>query len=119
VAPPHATMLGADLDALAIRQQSQREAYGEELQGYDQQQQAAMARQTAASTRAVTKVNLAGLLKRRDVTRKGLKSTEAANIKAIKESAEAGMGISPLGAGLSTALQAGAQYGSQWYMSQH
>jgi hypothetical protein len=111
------TMLAADLDALAIRQQSQREAYGEELQGYDQQQQAAVARQTAASTRAVTKINLAGLLKRRDVTRKGFKSTEAANIEAIRESARAGMGFSPMQAALSTALTQGAQYGAQWYMS--
>jgi hypothetical protein len=110
-------MLGADLDALAIRQQAQREAYGEELQGYDQQQQAAMARQTAASTRAVTKVNLAGLLKRRDVTRKGFKDTQAANLEAIRESARAGMGFSPMQAALSTALTQGAQYGSQWYMS--
>jgi hypothetical protein len=110
-------MLGADLDALAIRQQAQREAYGEELQGYDQQQQAAMARQTAASTRKVTAINLAGLAKRRDVTRKGLKDTQAANIEAIRESARAGMGFSPMQAALSTALTKGAEYGSQWYMS--
>jgi hypothetical protein len=110
-------MLGADLDALAIRQQSEREAYGANLEAYDQEQQGVVSRQTAASTRKVAGVNLAGLKNRKVVTTKGLKDTQAANIKAIKESADASMGFSPFEAGLSTALGGGAEFASKWYMS--
>jgi hypothetical protein len=110
-------MLGADLDALAIRQQSQREAYGHDIEAYDQAQQAVMSRQTAASTRRVAGVNIAGLQNQRDVTRKGYLDTKAANIKAIKESLDAGQGFSPLEAGLSTALLGGSEFASKWYMN--
>jgi hypothetical protein len=110
-------MLGADLDALAIRQQSQREAYGQELAAYDEGQQAAVSRQTAASIQRVAGVNIAAKAKVRDVTRTGLKETQAANIKAINEASEAGMGFSPFEAGLSTALLGGSEFASKWYMS--
>ena len=92
-------MLGADLDALAIRQQSQREAYGKEIEAYDEGQQAAINRQTAASARRIAGVNIAGLQKVRDVTRKGRLSTKAANIKAIEENLDAGARLLADGSG--------------------
>lgn len=111
-------VVATDLEALAIRQNSQREKFGFDLEAYNSQRKEGLARQEAQSTADVANANIAGVGKVSRIKAKGIRQTTKANKEAIREATrkEAG-GISPLRSGILSALSSGTNFAQTYYLS--
>lgn len=105
-----------DLDALAIRQNAEREKYGFDLEAYNSERNKGLALQEAQSTKDVADANIAGIQSVTAAKSKGIRETTAANKKAIKKAADkqAG-GISPLRSGILSAVGSGTSFAGSYF----
>lgn len=111
------TIVATDLDALAIRQNAGREAYGYEVEAYSAGRKRGLALQEAQSTADVANANIKGLRDVAKVKAKGIRDTTKANEEAIRETAEGSLsGISPIRSGVLSALGASTSFATSWYM---
>lgn len=111
-------IVATDLDALAIRQNAQREKYGFDLEAYNSERKRGLALQEAKSTETVANENIKGIGKVSRIKQKGIRQTTKANKEAIREAADkqAG-GISPLRSGILSALGASSNFAASYYLS--
>ena len=109
-------IVATDLDALAIRQNSQREKFGFDLEAYNAERKAGLARQEAQSTAEVANANIQGIGKVSRIKAKGIRQTTKANKEAIKEAAskQAG-GISPVRSALTSGITTAMNYATMFY----
>lgn len=111
-------IVATDLDALAIRQNAGREAYGYEVEAYAAGRRQGLARLEATSTADVANENIKGLRATAKVKAEGIRKTTKANEEAIRETAEGALsGISPLRSAALSALGTATSFGAQWYMN--
>ena len=111
-------IVATDLEALAIRQNAGRERFGFDLEAYNAERKAGLARQEATSTADVANANIQGVGKVARIKAKGIRQTTAVNKREIKKAAdkEAG-GISPLRSGILSALGSGTNFAQSYYLS--
>lgn len=111
-------IVATDLDALAIRQNAGREAYGYEVEAYGASRRQGLAQLEATSTADVANANIKGLRDVAKVKAEGIKKTSKANEEAIRETAEGSLaGISPMRSAFMSAAGSASNFAASWYMS--
>lgn len=111
-------IVATDLDALAIRQNAGREAYGYEVEAYGASRRQGLANLEATSTADVANANIKGLRDVAKVKAEGIRKTSKANEEAIREVASAGVaGISPARSAALSALGSASSFAASWYLS--
>jgi hypothetical protein len=109
--------VATDLDALSIRQNAQREAYGYDVEGYGAGRRRSLAEMEAASTAKVANANIQGIRDVSAIRAKGIKDVAKQNIKGIGDAAKKGGGFSPAGAAALSLAGSATNFASAWYMS--
>lgn len=111
-------IVATDLDALAIRQNAGREAYGYEVEAYAAGRRQGLAQLEAGSTADVANENIKGLRETARVKAEGIRKTTKANEEAIRDTASASLsGISPMRSAALSALGSSTSFATSWYMS--
>ena len=110
-------IVATDLESLAIRQNSQREKYGFDVEEYNTGRRMELAGIEAQSTADVANANIQGVAKTSRIKAKGIRQTTKANKEAIQEAADkqAG-GISPLRSGLIAGLGTATNFASSYFL---
>lgn len=110
--------VATDLDALAIRQDAQREQYGYAVEAYAGSRRQRLAQMEAASTGEVAAANIKGLRETSRTKAEGIRKVALENQKAIRKVTEAGFqGISPTSSFIAQSAQTAQQYASMWYLN--
>lgn len=110
-------IVATDLDALAIRQNAGREAYGYEVEAYAAGRRQGLAQLEAGSTADVANENIKGLRETARVKAEGIKKTTKANEEAIRETAGGSLsGISPIRSAAISYLGGATSFASSFYM---
>lgn len=111
-------IVATDLDALSIRQNAAREAYGFDLEAYGAGRRQKLVQMEAASTGDVAEANIAGLRNVAKIRAEGIRKTSKVNEKAIRKVAEKSIdGISPARSAFLTGGATLTNFASSWYLS--
>ena len=109
-------IVATDLEALAIRQNSGRERFGFDLEAYNAERKAGLARQEATSTADVANANIAGVGKVARIRAKGIRATTKANKEAIRDATRKEVGgISPIRSALTAGVGTATNYALMFY----